>query len=74
MIQSLKRILKIILNIFLCRDHKVNEIGVKNNTIQFNLYPIIDLEKKWELNSEKSEIVLAGRSSGDKVFSYRNLK
>ena len=65
MIQSLKKVLKIILNIFLCRDHKVNEIGVKNNTIQFNLYPIIDLEKKWELNSEKSELL---SYEGDSTF------
>ena len=65
MIQSFKKVLKIILNIFLCRDHKVNEIGVKNNTIQFNLYPIIDLEKKWELNSEKSELL---SYEGDSTF------
>ena len=65
MILSLKKVLKIILNIFLCRNHKVNEIGVKNNTIQFNLYPVIDLEKKWELNSEKSELL---SYEGDSTF------
>ena len=63
---NLKNLLKYFLSKIINRTHLVNNIGIKNNSIQFVSLPIIDLEKKWVFKNQRAQLI---SYEGDSTFS-----
>ena len=69
MIKFIKKNLKKIINYFLLLNHKVLSLGTKNKSILSVDNHIIDLDREWEIKSNKIEII---SYQGDASQSFGN--
>lgn len=69
MIKFIKNKLKKIINFFLLLNHKVLNIGTKNESVLLVDNHILDLDREWKLRSNKIEVI---SYQGDPGQSFGN--